>query len=371
MRLIDKNKKKIRLLLVIFVIFFLFYLILHKKSYEIKYSKSNFEITEKYDKKNKLYSFKFKGENKEFFVKIENKYIRKKKLINEIQIKKDDNTLCIIPKSKKLNMYPLCYQNDQLISYHQIKNKELISDSYFKKIKNKKSTFKKIKINNLNDNKYYIWNYKGFYVIDGENNTEINLFDKDIYNIPLATSTNKYLFIPDYNSNYNFNKGYIINSKNNKIKELETKEDISFESYILGNIKNKIYLMDKKNKKEYEINSKRIAINEISKKNKGKIYEKDEWKEISINKLSSKETNFSIYKPYDYQIIDKKLYLCEENFKTLISDLEVKEIIKIDKDTVYYLVDNKLYYYNPQDGEVLVMTYFEWNFNYKNMIFIF
>ncbi len=54
------------------------------------------------------------------------------------------------------------------------------------------------------------------------------------------------------------------------------------------------------------------------------------------------------------------------NFQT-----SVKEIVYSTEDTVYYLEGDTLYYYNDSDGEVLVISNFEWNFNYKNMIFIF
>ena len=47
-----------------------------------------------------------------------------------------------------------------------------------------------------------------------------------------------------------------------------------------------------------------------------------------------------------------------------------KVIVGQKDDTVYYLKEDKLYMNSPFYGEVLLMSYFEWNFNYQNVIFI-
>lgn len=371
LKILNKNKKIIKLIISLLIILFIFYIFLHSKNYEIMYNINSVEITENYDKTNKIYKFLFKVNEKEYIVQLENKYLRKKKLINKVEIKEYDNTTCIIPESKKLKLYPLCYQNDEQLSYHLIEKKDLLPSEYYKNISSEKSKYNNVKINYLNNKKYYIWNYKGFYVIDGKKNQTINIFDDDIYNIPLSYKINNNILLADYNSKYNFNKFYLIQTKNNKIKEINTDKELSFEAYILGSYKNKVYFMDKKNKKEYEINTKKLSINNMTKSNKGKTLEKDEWKEISINKLSTEEYLFTSFKPYDYQIVNNKLYLIIDNHKIKISNNDVKEIVQIDGETVYYIVNDKLYYYNYIDGEVLIMSYFEWNFNYKNMIYIF
>jgi hypothetical protein len=366
-----KIKKKFKYLLLIIPLIIILYIWFIPKNYLVNYNKNDIEVTESYNKTENTYSFLFNYDNKEYYLKLENQYIRKRKLIDNIEIKKDDNTICIIPSSKKLVLYPLCYQDDSLISYQLITNKDLLDSKYYKEITSINDNYNNISINYLNNKKYYIWNYKGFYVIDGKNNQELKLFNTDTYNINLSTSISNNIIIADYESKYNFNKFYLINTQNNKIKEISTNKDISFDSYILGTYKNKLYIFDKTNKIEYEINSKKLSINNIVSKNKGRILNNNEWEDISVNKLANNEYKFSTNNLYDYEIIDNKLYLVEDNFKTLVSNQNVKDIILIDKDTVYYLIDDKLYYYNHNDGEVLIMEYFEWNFNYKNMIYIF
>jgi hypothetical protein len=366
-----KIKKKIKICFILFLLFFLFLIWYIPKNYEVKYLVNDIEVKENYNKDENTYSILFTYDNKEYFIKIESKYYHKRKLVSNIEVSNDDNTICLIPSSNKLDLYPLCYQDDSLISYQLITNKDLINSKYFNEITGINDKYKNITINYLNNKKYYIWNYKGFYVIDSLNKEELNLFDTDTYSINLIANIGSNILIADYNSKYNFKKFYLVNSKNNKVKEITNNSDISFDSYIMGSYKNKLYLFDKTNKIEYEINTKKLSINNINSKNKGRIINNNEWEYISLNKLSNNEYKFSTNNLYDYEIIDNKLYLVLDEFKTLVSNKEVKDIVYIDNDTVYYLVDDKLYYYNHRDGEILIMEYFEWNFNYENMIYIF
>ena len=54
-----------------------------------------------------------------------------------------------------------------------------------------------------------------------------------------------------------------------------------------------------------------------------------------------------------------------------ISENKVKDIVYYDNESVYYLVDDILYKYSSEYGEVKIMSDFEWNFNYNNMIFVY
>lgn len=262
-------------------------------------------------------------------------------------------------------------QNNEYISYHLIEDEDLIPSSYKKEITYEEKTYKNMTLYSLNDKKYYIWNYDGFDVLSNKEQKEIPLFKEDIYNIPLAVQTKEYIVIADYDSKYNFQKFYVLNSKNDKVKEIALEKEISFESYFLGTHSNKVYLVDKKNKKEYEIYPKRLSIANITKNNQGRIFNGNEWEKINMNVLTSNESSFTNKNNTTYELKEETLYQVQGNYKTKISNYTVKEIVYSDQDAVYYLVEDKLYSYNTSDGEILVIRNFEWNFNYKNMIYIF
>ncbi len=364
------KKKKILFLFFTFVIF-LFLFQFRSKNYEINYEIKDILITEKYSRKEKIYEFQFKYMEKNFYMEIPNSYLYSKKIIQDVEIREKEGTICIIAKSKHLKIYPICLQNNEFISFNLINDEELIPKNAKKVISYEEKTFKKIKYYHLNGKKYFIWNYEGFDILTEKEQKELHLFNEDIYNIPLVKKVGQYLVMADYDNSYVFHKFYVIDSKKNKIKELNLKNEVSFESYFLGNYDNNTYLVDKKNENEFEINPKKMQIQNIVKNNKGRILKDGLWKSVGMNTLTNNNVNFTYKDRITYNLENQTLYRIHNNYKIKISNQAVKEIIEWDPNTVYYLVDEKLYYYNDQDGEVLVLSNFEWNFNFKNMIYIF
>lgn len=369
MRKLKKIKKKNIFLFLLFF-FLLLYGIFRSKSYEVEYTLNDVRIKESYDKKDKVYTFHFQTKEQDFFVQIPHKFIHAKKNVQEIEVKEKENTLCILPNSSKLDFYPLCRKDNELVSYYLIEDEKLIPSSYKKEISYEEKNYKNMSLYYLNNKKYYIWNYDGFDVISTKEQKELKLFQEDIYNIPLTLKVNKNILIADYNSKYSFQKFYVIDMNKDKIRELPLEKEISYDSYFLGTDDKKAYLVDKKNKIEYEIYPKRLLIDKISNNNQGRILKEDVWEPIHMNVLASNETFFTHKEKTSFKIENNQLYKVQGEYKTRISNSNVKEIVSINDDTVYYLVDEKLYYYNDLDGEVLVIRNFEWNFNYKNMIYI-
>ena len=62
--------------------------------------------------------------------------------------------------------------------------------------------------------------------------------------------------IADYDNKYEFNKFYLIDIKKGKKETITSNQSISIDSYVQGSYKNDIYLFDKNNKIQYQINIK-------------------------------------------------------------------------------------------------------------------
>lgn len=371
---IKQKRRHIALAIIILLTLLLLFSIFNPKSYEKKYNLEEFEILEKFDKKLKLYTFEIKKENFTYQIAVEHKYIRKRKLIEKITEIVENDTICITLKSDELNIYPQCQKNNQQIDFHLIDEnmKEKLDATYFINQNNTPENYEKITLKNLDDNTYYIWNYKGFYKINKNSKENINLFDKDIYNISNIAKVNDYLLIPDYNSSYYFNKFYLINMKDGKKSTWEFNESIYMDGYYLGSFKNSLYYVDKKMKIEWELIPKKKKMRKVGTEDKdGKIYQNGDWEKISMKKLTNENQKFDLPKKYKY-FIEDGLYVSVQTkeSKKKISNRNIKEIVAEINDKVYYISEDSLYYFTEKTGEVEVMSYFEWNFNYKNMIFI-
>lgn len=360
-------KKKIFLIIVVsmFIGLFLFFYF-KSKDYKIVYNVDNFKIQESYDKKYNILYFKISNKKYEYDYALNNKYSNRRKLISSVKKYSFDNGQCINFSINKLQTYPLCIEDGNQINYNNLDNDFV--NKYKNNIKETEDNYNNISIYNYYNSTFAIWNYKGIYYINNKDKDEIKLFLKDIYVDNLSYLNNEYLFIPNYNLNYSFNEAYIINLKTKENKLISFDYDISYKSYILGSYKDSIYLVDKKNEKEYEVNLKKKKVNELQ----GKIYTYG-WKDISLKKLANKEYSFKFKKAINYVIENNKLYLnyYESNNKVYIMSMKNIDTYFYDNDNFYYLIDDTLYVYNIKLGKLKLMQSFEWNFNNKNTIFIY
>jgi hypothetical protein len=375
-------KKKYRLkksaitVLVIFI--FLIALIVslslfRTKSYSIEYNIFDYDISENYDKDIQTYYFEITKDSITYPFVYESEYQKERKIIKDIKEYKEDNYTCLKVEGSLVKTYPLCSYQNEIIDYHLVP--ETIKEKISEYIKVPSSIEKKeghYEIYNTED-EILVWSYKGFtYIKDGKTK-KINIFKEDIYEIPLATKINNYIFIPDYEQKYNFNKAYVINLETHEVEEWKLKYEISFDSYIIGTNDRSIYLIDKKNKKEYELVPSKQKMRIIAKgSQKGTIYDQGTIKKESMSKLVTKDYSFTYKDTYNFISIDNLLYLnyLDSTLNIKLSNQEITTIVHTSKDNVYYLINDTLYRYNLKHGETKIMKYSEWNINYKNLIFI-
>ena len=375
-------KKKYRLkksaisILVIFIFLItlvIFMSLAKSKSYSVEYNINEYDISENYDKDKEIYYFEITKDKLVYSTVYKSKYLKEKKIIKDIKEYSEEEYKCIVPGSSVIKSYPLCNYKNNIIDYHLVPEslQKKLSD-YYKKPPTIEKNIGHYELFNK-ENELLIWSYKGFnYIKDGKEEF-IKLFKEDIYEIPLATKINNYLFVPDYEQKYIFNKVYIINLDNLKIKTWKLKYDISFDSYIAGTNEISIYLIDKKSKIEYELVPEKQKMRILAKGNKqGIIYNKGTIQKETMKKLATKNYKFIYDYTYNYYLEKQNLYLSylDSNIKTRITNQEVKEIVSIQDDNVFYLVEDTLYRYNLKYGEVKIIKYPEWNINYKNLIFI-
>jgi hypothetical protein len=371
---IKQRRRRIALIIILFILLLALYLIFRARDYEKKYQIKDYEIVEKFNKKKKIYFYQITKEDYLWEFIVEHKYINKRKLLTDIEWLETTDTICIIPKSEQLTTYPQCQKDSENLSFHLVSEemKEKLGDSWFLSLNSTPLTYEKIDIKNIDDYTYYIWNYKGFYRVNKNQQQTIQLFDKDIYDISSVATVNDFLVIPDYNEAYYFNKFYLLDKKSAKTSTWEFKDSLYFDGYYLGKYKNSLFYIDRKTKIEWEIDPKKKRMRKIGTEYKeGKIFQNNDWQKISVTKLINEPQYFTNDEIYRYEI-NNGLYLIFKNsqIKKKITNRDVKEVIARIEDKVYYIAGHTLYYYSDITGEVEVMSYFEWNFNYKNMIFI-
>lgn len=363
-------KKNITIILIILsILIFILYLV---KDYTIEYKVDKIKITEKYYKKRYIFTL----DNKYLMDIYSNKKFNKK-LIKNIKKVKDGNYECLILKSSKLTVYPLCRKDDKQISYDLVESKKL--SKYFNKSKileeNDDKSFEFF--NNVENETYIsIWKYNGFYIMNGTEITTLNIFGEDRYSNDLCVNSNKYIFLPDYDSKHTFNYFYKVDVTKKNFTKIKTGYEIDYDSYILGSHDEFIYLYDRKYKTEYEFNLKKDKLKIIGNKENGFIkYKNGKIEKTSWNKLDKKMVHFTFNKEsnYSYKNNKKEFIKIFSDNKKLINIIYKKPVTYIDeyKDKVYFLDKEYLIEFSPIYGSKKVVRNFEWNFNKDNTIFIY
>ena len=203
------------------------------------------------------------------------------------------------------------------------------------------------------------------------NINEVKIFENDVYKKPISIFTDKYYLVADYNSEYTFNKMHLVNIINGEKITIRSYDDISFDSYIMGEVEGKIYLFDIENNKQYEIDIEEKMINNIGNKNDIKYYN-GKWTKLSLNEAKSGK-RFSTNKEIEgYEKVDKinnyyyfykkenkkyKAYradLKNEKLKTYLFDTTDINSVTYIKDNIYYKNQDTYNMYSKEGSRKLI-----------------
>ncbi len=317
------------------------------------------------------------------------------KLIKDIEYFKNVNYECMIPilriKGDYLNV--VCKKDGIYYNYSDIKGNDPEVDNFAVKYDHTYENNDKVLKDNAN---LFVYNnlikehyialeyYKGIYIINNKNGYKrISLFEKEVYNKPLSALVNNYYIVADYNQEYDFHKFVLVDLENSSKSEIISNPAISFNSYIEGVLDNSVYLFDRDNKKQYEINVKNKTVTEIGNENNGvQIYQNGKFKNTNVYEATDKEilfnTNEKTVDGVDYAKVDliggdlSGYYYMYElnngeytvyrasarnlNIKTyLFKTSNINHIVYVGTN-VYYLKNDKIYAYSNL-GNHLILSY--------------
>jgi len=386
--------KKIRLsililILIILIIICKMILKIDKISYKIKYDGKDFYIRETIKNNNNY--IEIKHSNIVYPIRIYN--TKNKKVIDKIYYYKDNTYECLFPLlNVKNNIDIMCYKENILYDYSSIIGENSKLDDYVKKIEeydinnfkddisNEKTigTVKLYRNNNI-DKSVVITTYKGLIL----NGMSIELFKNDIYNNKINTFIDNYYLTADYDNTYDFNYFYLVNLISGNIEKIKLKDSISLDSYIQGVVNSKVYLYDKDNEKQYEIDMIKKEIKLIASGDKVKYYKNNKWE--TINKLKAKKELYFDFTSLDNdftnydQVIESNdyYYLLNKNNKNYDLyrvdkyNLEIYKfigtvptnLIYTKDNCLYYEFNNKLYFYSDNIGLKTLLEDSEFSFN--------
>lgn len=379
----------------------------------VNYDINDFEVKEEYtnNQKNEYqnYYFNISKDDLEISFQIFENFGNENKIIKEIKYYNDATITCILPifQEDRILTGLICLMNDIVYPYDNIKGINANLDAFYETISDllPKENLTNIDTkgnitlykNNIPDNYYLSFaTYKG-YIRANSTKKELvssNLFINDVYDNYLSAYINKYYVTVNYDEQYGFNNIYLYNILTGKEEKILLTTPIEKNSYIQGKYEDSVYIFDRTNKKQYEINTETKIVLEVGNADTGiKMLQNGEWDRISaydcINDavyFTEKTNNINEYKylisnngiktgySYYYKEEDGIYSVYRINnqnnkqFTYLFKTKSIDKVIAID-EYIFYLENNYIKYYSDFTGiRTLILNtelYFNQNIKYQ------
>lgn len=375
-----------------------------KTSHHVEYDISGYMVEEDYIKKSgkDYYLIKASKDGKEYIFNAKNEFNKNEKIIKEIiPYDTDDISCATIIYTNNSSSTPLCYKDKILHSYISVENEPGMSE-YLKQL-NKYAedkitssdesyvfAYNEIYKNNLYKNEDIImYNYKNIIKINGERTMTFDFSNKDVFKNEYGTLVGKYYVIPKMRNSIEFSHYLIVDLEKETVEEIdlarEVSANISSQMYVNGIYNSNLYIFDKSNLVQYEINPGKGEIKVVGNKDKkGIVYKNGQEEEIGVYTLNNEKVtfteNYDAYKEIDYDQIfltsngavyvkDGVFYKVYNNYlKNPIYLFEAKNVqdIKVKEDNIYYINDQFLYRYNDY-GNVRILKREQFKYDYTNI----
>ena len=384
-----------------------------KIHYTISLDNVTYKITENYTKHEKnnrdSYYFDIKLNDEHFIFQTYESFRQQQHLIQTIYEYHDEQVKCILPilKDNKIVTDMICKEQDDQVYYHQIKGKYEKLDAYVSELKllqkvyqnhsKKENTVKtgtsKIYTHTLpEDKRVAISNYRGVAMVDATGKIEKqDVFQGDVYDQKIKAMIGNYYLVADYEQPFEIDRFYLVDLVKNKEEVVESKYMISKDSYIQGIVGNSVYLYDRSNQKQYEINVEDKTVYEIGNANlKIQYYDGSKWSQKEMYDIATTDIYFEEYPDvtkknsnYDkvirvggeitgYYYYFRKVGDSYEVYRAPIQNDRIKTYVftTTSLSQIYY-IDENVYFMNHNDvqkfDEILgiqpVLTNSEFEFN--------
>ena len=382
-----KKKLKQLMILLIFIVAVRGIYLSTIKEYNTTYKIDSYKVEESYHQNPKeTRLFKIAKGKKTYVFEINKNLGKAKKIIKEIRQDKEGAVECILPIYKKdVENEVYCRVNDEQVSLDYLKENEdfqKIKESLkkykiqFPKSSDIKEKYKSITIysNNILKNQvYYIWNYKGVYIIDSMSHKYESILDYDLYdNVLTCTVKNRFVLLEN-NSVNGIKNIYYYDYDRKKIRVAKLEKEISKDSYINGVEGKLIYITDRKLKKQYTLDIFKEKLEEIDdEETVYTTYQEGKKKEMSKSDFFLNDQYF------DDKVVDGVYYFQEDNKiyksydkekknKVLLLELDNIKEWSIKNGEILILREDTLYAYNDKNGLREIIKNKELQYNYESI----
>lgn len=370
----------------------------HKADYDINIDSKSANIHEEYlkDKKSDYYFFEVAYGDNKFVFDVDNIFNKQKKVISDIKTYKKGDLVCISPvyiKDTESDIY--CDINGVQYDYSNIKDNynldeftatlnKFDNNKYVSSNKNSSiSSMDVYKENMSDDENIIVYKYKNLVKLTKPGSSRIQFSNYDVYHNDLGVLVDKYYVMPKYENKPEYTGFLIIDILDDDTSTMYFDDSISTNIYINGIVENKLYIFDKSNMVQYEIDPKKKSYRVTGNGSTGAQYYDGEWSTKNIyeftkteikfnNKISIKDNYVNIYDGNKYYFYSNsnneyyKVYKKDPDKKVFLFKNSNAKEVKVVNDNLYFIEGNNLYKYDNYSVK-LILTNKEFQYNYNNI----
>lgn len=287
-------------------------------TYTVSEKEDTYKITENYTKQKNdnlnAYYFDIKVNDEHFVFQTYESFGHQQNLIQTIHEYHDDQVRCILPvlKENKIVTDMICKEQENQIYYREIQGKYEKLDEYVSNLKLLQEAYrtylKKESIVKMGTSKVYthalpddkaiaVSDYRGITMVNADGKKERqDVFESDVYDQKIKAMVGKYYLVADYEQPFEIDRFYLVNLEKNKKEVIESKYMISKDSYVQGIVENSVYLYDRSNQKQYEINVVDKTVYEVGNANlKIQYYDGTKWSKKEMYDIATTDIYFETY----------------------------------------------------------------------------
>ena len=397
------------LLLVATQLVYTFFKTEHSVTYNIRKDDFVFEIDEDYQDGN--YYFRITDGEHVYHYENRTNFNKQDKVIKDIMVSDIDGYRCIYPIYQQLafnqeGSYNNISCSKDGISYMGEALTNIISlDDFKEEIKAANQytysgwTEKESETGSVVSGRYYtdnllpnfyvaIWNYRQLINLSSSFQSYVAVGEKDVYENKYGTLVGQYYVIPEPDESATYKKYNVVDLISNSVKSYDFSEPISTDSYINGVVDNKLYIFDRSNLVQYEINPKKGSVTNTLDDENAKYYDGTEWSSKNVYEMKldniyfgndlSTISELQSYQPseivessrYYYLLVKNQIYKIDKedmSHPTILLTAENPRELVVNDDYLFYISDTTLYYYEETLGSKPIFTDSMFQYTYRNV----
>lgn len=387
-----------------------------KKSHDIIYDfvteQATFQVNEGYRQElDDSYFVQISTGDFVFDYKFSNLYQKKKKIIADIKMVKNENLMCIYPiLEKEDSSYNIeCSRDGVLYSYEAVKGDPVVSQfvETLKKESHQSNAWEieseegvpsvqsyAYQKNILNKDKIIVWYYKGIEVLTADKVDQVPLLTFDKYENTHGVLVDQYYVLPIYLSDrvFDFEMVTVVDMKTLDFWTIKFPQTVSQNTYVQGVVDGKVYYLDRDHVVQYELNPEKKAVRLIGNQELNAQYYKgnDDWDTVNIYDLVNNQTKFEVdhSEPIDFkrndivETLENKgafyYYTNSGDFYRVLKDFPERAMflfhaeqpnnVILNQDSLYYISGDTLYRYEEATGRKKLVKNNEFIYNKMNRI---